>query len=274
MIASVVLAARRKPGWAAACWAVGFAIKPQPIVVVPVLVVLVLRRSGWRGLLKSGVVATAVVAAVISPWVLHGDASRIYDIYNTVFRSQQYSDRLSADAWNLWWFWDVSSHPLPHDAIFSGLAFLTFKGAGLALSLAAAALAAASTWRRPTLRGALIAAAYMAFAFYLLPTGTHERYLYPFLGLLLPVALLARRWLPLYAAVSVTFAANLLVVAPPIHDWMGRWVTSPFSLGVAAANVALFSAMTLALVYGALPGRWRRAFTARSKRPVSLPARP
>ncbi|MGD0115206.1 MAG: glycosyltransferase 87 family protein [Dehalococcoidia bacterium] len=274
MIASVVLAARGRPGWAAACWAVGFAIKPQPIVVVPVLVVLVLRRSGWRGLVKSAAVATGVFAIIISPWVLHGDASRIYDIYNTVFRSQQYSDRLSADAWNLWWFWDVGSHPLPHDAIFSGLAFITFKSASFALSLAAAVVAAAYTWRRPTLSGALIAAAYMAFAFYLLPTGTHERYLYPFLGLLLPVALLGRRWLPLYAAVSATFTANLLVVAPPIHDWMGRWVSSPFSLGVAAANVALFSAMTLALIYGALPWRWRSALAVRFKRQASLPARP
>lgn len=223
MVAAVVLAARERPGWAGASWGLGFAIKPQPIVIVPVLLVLVLRREGWRGTLRWAAGAAASFGAIILPWLLHGDGHSIYDVYQRVFTSAQYSDRLSAGAWNTWWFWVVGSHPLPGDKMFAGLGFLTYKRAGLGLSAMAIVVALAYTWRRPTLAGGLIAAAYMAFAFYMLPTSSHERYLYPFLGLLLPVAIARRRWLWLYVPASITFTANLLVVAPPVHSWAGRW---------------------------------------------------
>jgi hypothetical protein len=255
MIGAVVLAARRRPGWAGAVWVLGFMVKPQPIIIAPVLAVLVLRQTGWRGLARSAVAAVTVSAVVFSPWIIHGEGGRIYDAYR---HTDQYAGHFSAATWNLWWFWTVASHPVPHDAMFSGLAFVTFKRVSLVLSLIAVAIALVYTWRRPDLRGTLIACAYMAFAFYVLPTGTAERYLYPFLGLMLPVAIVQRRWLWLYVPASLTFTANVMVVAPPVHIWAGRWVSSPFSLVVSGANVALFVAFTAAMVYGILPRRWRR----------------
>jgi len=258
MLGAIVLAGRRRSGWAGAVWAIGFAIKPQPIVILPILLVLTFRTRGWRGLPRFAASAVLVLTVVFAAWVLHGDLAIILRAYRTAFRSDQYSDKLSQGAWNLWWFWQVSSHPLPHDAMFSSVWFLTYKRIGLALSLAAALLALSYAWRRPNLRGALIAGAYTAFAFYLLPTSTHERFLYPLLALLLPVAVVERRWFAIYAPVSATFALNLFFVAPPVHDWSGRWVESPFSLVVSGANVALFVAFTAVMVYGMLPRRWRR----------------
>src|SRR5205809_331186 len=72
---------------------------------------------------------------------------------------------------------------------------LSYQVFGLALFGLATVIGLGYCWRRPGIRGALIASAYLAFAFYMLPTSTHERYLYPFVALLLPVALLDRRWL-------------------------------------------------------------------------------
>jgi Gpi18-like mannosyltransferase len=247
MLVAMVLAARGSPGWGWAAWAAGFIVKPQPVFVLPVLVVLTFRRTGWRGLTWGVLCAALLIVAVLSPWILHGDLRHIFGLYNTSFSGEIYAQRLSNAAWNLWWFWDVLSHPLPGNAIFSFLPALTFKIAGLVLSAAAALLGAAYVWRRPNLIDALIAAAYMAFAFYMLPISTHERYLYPFLGLLLPVVIVRREWLWLYVPASVAFFLNLVVVAPPIHVWSGRWDYSLFSLAVATVNVALFAAFTVVL---------------------------
>jgi hypothetical protein len=119
---------------------------------------------------------------------------------------------------------------------------------GVVLAAAAGALATALVWQRPGLRIALVDAAYLAFAFYILPVSTHERYLYPFLALLLPVVVMERRWLWLYVPASVTLFLNMAVVAPPIRALSGRWVESPFSLAVAAVNVVMFAGFTVVML--------------------------
>ncbi len=259
MIGSVVLVSARRPGWGWALWGLGFLVKPQPFVILPILAVLTVNRSDWRGLGRGMACAAAVVALVLLPWVLHGDLSRIVDIYRIQFQSEQYADRLSQAAWNIWWFFDVGGHHLPGDSIVSFLPFLTFKLAGLTLSLGAALLAFIYVLRRPTLKDGLIASAFMAFALYMLPTGTHERYLYPFLGLLLPVAIVERKWLWLYVPASLTFFLNLLFVAPPVHAYSGRWDESPFSLLVASVNVCLFTGFAAVLARGI---DWRALISA------------
>jgi uncharacterized membrane protein len=260
MVASLALVWRGRTGAGWAAWALGFLIKPHALVILPILLVLTLDRWEWRRLGIAAAACMGVSAVILGPWVLHGDAGRIIDIYQLNFQGGLYASTLSAGAWNLWWFSQVHSAPAPGDPIFASLPFLTYKLAGLALSVGAAALATLYFIPRRNLERALIAGAYLAVAFYMLPASTHERYMYPFLGLLLPVAVTNRRWLWLYVPLSVTFFLNLFFVAPPIHDWSGRWHESPFSQLVAGCNVLLFAAFTGILVRTAIRG-WREGET-------------
>jgi Gpi18-like mannosyltransferase len=247
MLGAILLASRRRPALAGASLAFGFAVKPHPVIVAPMLTLALLRRGGIRAVVLAGAAAALVMAAVLLPWVLHGDLARILDVYGLLFTKNH--DRLSELAWNVWWIFDFAGDPRPGTAIFSSFPLLTYRVAGLALSGLAAALALAYAWSRPGLYGALVAAAYQAFAFHALPIAAHERYLYPFLALLLPVALLERRWLWLYIPVSATFFLNLVVVAPPVAELMDRWVYGEFGVAVAVANVALFAAFTAVLLF-------------------------
>ena len=104
------------------------------------------------------------------------------------------------------------------------------------------------------MRAMLIAAAYQAFAFYALPIASHERYLYPFIGLLLPVVFVDRRWLWLYAPISVTFFLNLFIVAPPVKSWADQWVYEDLGVITAAVHTAIFAAFSAVMVAGALDG--------------------
>jgi hypothetical protein len=243
MLLSLVLVANGAPmiGWGV--WTLGFLIKPHPIIVVPILLALTVRRWGWTALARGMLAVGAVVAIVLGPWLVHGDAANIATTYKALFDANY--ERLSALAWNFWWFRDVAAHPPPDSAVTAAVPFITYRAVGVALTAIAGALATMLVWRLPTLRSALVGAAYLAFAFYILPVSTHERYLYPFLALLLPVVVMERRWLWLYAPASVTLFLNMTVVAPPIRAFSGRWVESPFSLAIAAVNVVMFAGFTV-----------------------------
>ncbi|HYM14321.1 MAG TPA: hypothetical protein VEZ14_02045 [Dehalococcoidia bacterium] len=248
MLAAVVLAARGRPGWAWAAWAGGFLIKPQPVLVLPVLLVLTLRTSGWRGTARGTFAACGVAALLLGPWILHGDAYRVATAYRALMGSDY--GRLSVSAWNTWWFADRFSHAAPQDPV-AILPFVTYRALGMLLSLGAAALAAGYLWAETSLRRALIAGAYMAFAFYMLPVSIHERYLLPCIVLLLPVAMAERRWLWLYVPASCNLFLNMFVIAPSVASWSGRWVDAPFIWAVASLNVALFVIFTGAVASGA-----------------------
>lgn len=245
MLLSLVLVARGAPMMAWGVWTLGFLIKPHPIIVAPILLTLTLRLWGWKAVSRGMVAVAGVGAIVLGPWVVHGDAANIATTYKALFDANY--ERLSASAWNLWWFRDVAAHSSPDSAVTAAVPFVTYRAVGVALTAMSGALATLFVWRLPTLRSALVAAAYLAFAFYILPVSTHERYLYPFLALLLAVVVMERRWLWLYVPASTTLFLNMAVVAPPIRALSGRWVESPFSLAIAAINVAMFGVFTVVM---------------------------
>jgi len=247
MLLALFFAIRGRPKWAFGIWAAGFLIKPHPIIILPLLLYLTWRRDG-RALLPGFATAAGVALIALAPWLIHGDGTQIARIYRNLFDADY--QRLSAQAWNAWWFADLTLHPKPDQAVF---VFVSYRMLGLLLTISTGFLALLYLHARANLRGSLVAAAYLAFAFYLLPVSTHDRYLYPFFAFMLPVTVAERRWRLMYALASVAFLFNLTVVAPPVHAFSGRWTGSPFTMGMAALNCALFGVFTLEISRVALP---------------------
>ena len=265
MLAAIVLAFQGRIGLAGAAWTFGFLMKPQPIVILPLLLLIAFRRDGLRGVLGASLAGAAVGLVITGPWLLHGDLIRILKVYRLLFHDR--APLLSWSAWNLWRFWDATVAPAADDrAVF----FLTYRTIGFGMCSVAALIALGYAWIRSDLRGLLIAGAYLVFAFYILPVTTHERYLFPFLGLLLPVAMVERRWLWIYVPVSALFFFNLVAAAPPIKSWDGMHIHNPVFLAGAALNVLLF------LIYTAViaPTAWSALGDVRASlaRRVSVPA--
>ena len=192
-------------------WASRSSLNPSRLLpVLAVVVSTAIRVARTRATLRLIAMLLVMFVIVVSPWILHGDARRSTTCTTAYSRANNTPGACPSAAWNIWWFPEVRSHPLPGDPLLHAASWPTYKRAGLALSLAAMLLALAYTWRKPALRGTLVAAAYMVFAFYVLPTSSHERYRFPLLGLLLPVVVAKPRWLWLYLPISATFTVNLL----------------------------------------------------------------
>ncbi len=257
MLAAIVLAFRGNVALAGAVWALGFLVKPQPIIILPVLLLIAYRSGGPRSILSAGLAGAAVGLAVLGPWLVHGDLFHIIKVYRWDFHDV--GAPLSLAAWNLWRFWDATVTPAADD---KAVLFVTYRNVGLGLSGLAAIVALAYAWARPDLRGALIAAAYLVFAFYMFPVRTHERYLFPLLGLLLPVVVVERRWLWLYVPLSAMFFLNLVGTAPPIKSLDGAHIHNPVFLVASGINVLLFLAYTASLA----PRAWGVVDQARAWR--------
>jgi Gpi18-like mannosyltransferase len=269
-LGAFAFAASGRPVAACVMLAFGLLNKPQPIIFAPVVLVLIYRCSGVRGIAR-GVAAGLVFTLIpLLPWLAAGDADRLVEVYRKLFSNNGNVTALTQNAWNLWWFIPFETVPEAKDVMFSvGGLDVTYQRFSLLLSASAALVAAAYAWRYPTLRGGLLAAGYISIAFYVLPTSTHERYMYPMVALLAPLLLIDGRVRYIYAILSATLFVNMLLVAPPVESWMLRWDDALITHYIAGLNVIVFGVFTWLLVQDAM---WLPRSTADA--PAAAPAEP
>jgi Gpi18-like mannosyltransferase len=250
VLGAIAFAAARMPAAACAALAFGLLNKPQPIIFAPIVAVLIWRCSGASGLVRGAIAGAVVTVVPVLPWLISGDAHRLIEVYRKLFSNGGGNvTALTQNAWNLWWFIPFSKVPEAKDVMFSvGGTDVTYQRFSLALSALAALLAVTYVWRYPTLRAALIGAGYIAVAFYVIPTSTHERYMYPMIALLAPVVFVEARLRWIYAALGATLFVNMLLVAPPVRSWMLRWDDALITHYIAGLNVLLFVAFSWLLV--------------------------
>lgn len=274
-LGAIAFAARGQPVAASAMLAFGLLNKPQPVIFAPLVAVLIWRTAGPLGVTKAAAVGGALMLAPLLPWLAAGDASRIVHVYRKLFANGGGNvTALTQNAWNLWWFIPFEKVPQAKDALTSaGGVTLTYQRFSLILSAAAAVAALVYSWRFPTLRGGLIAASYIAVAFYVLPTSTHERYMYPMVALLAPVMLVDGRFRYLYAALSLTLFANMFLVAPPVASWSRRWDDATWTHYIAGANVLAFAIFSW-LLTSDLVSEWRGGGASAARPHASSDERP
>jgi dolichyl-phosphate-mannose-protein mannosyltransferase len=254
MAASVFALGRGRVGTAWAAWMLGFLIKPQPIVILPVLAAATLWKFGPRELGRGAAVAAIAGVAALLPFLVHGDGRTIGQIYRDY--SEQWPLDLSLGAWNGWSILDVRGDPHPSDALFHfGSIGVTYARLSIALSVAATIAVLAYVRHHLDLAGLLAASAAMVFTFFMLPTSTHDRYLYPMFALAAPLLVRMPRLTPVYALLAAGFFINLVGVNPPnggdAWQWQGTWI----ELAVASANLVIYVSMLGLLLWSSVPRR-------------------
>jgi hypothetical protein len=256
MLGAVAAIAAGNAGFGLFLWAVGFAIKPQPVFILPILVAFVWWQSRWKGLARGLLGVSAGLALMLGYWLAYGQWNEIRNVYQMLFKPEP---TLSLNAWNIWWFKVLHGDPNPaSSALAIGRLHLSYSVASILLFAVATLLSLIYLRRHLGLTGLLEASAFMAFAFFMLPVSSHERYVYPLLGLLAPVLLVKPRWLFLYIPISATFFTNLYVVAPIDEALSGRFVYSRLTEVVAALNVLMFGFLAARLAQASLrPARPR-----------------
>ena len=114
--------------------------------------------------------------------------------------------------------------------------------------------------------------AFLSFAFFMLTTQVHENWSFALFAPLAAAAALRPRYRALYAALSLTFLANLVLRDPPLRDLLGRGFDGTArTLGLlnAAAQCGLFALWIWRLRRAKSPHRpsnvWRSQLCLSSK---------
>lgn len=207
-------------GWAGALAALATLMKPQfGLVALPIAV---LAMVAWRATRSYAPMARALVGGALA-YLAVAVPLRL-DPISFVGRALSIaSDKpwTSANAPNLWGV--LIGYKVPDGQ------YVVFGGALLLLGIAAALL---PLRRRQNLATILAVGLFLVLAFYLLPTRIHERYLFPAMAILAPLA--ATSWRVLVAALFVTaaFATALLY---------GLVSTTSFSLPTVELETLLLS---------------------------------
>jgi hypothetical protein len=254
---ALVALLNHRPGWAGAALGAALGTKLLAVVALPAAAVWTWRRLGPRALAASTGAGALMLALLCVPYAAGGAAPRMVRAYT---EAVDYYPFRTAEAYNGWYLldrFDIAVRGLPareaRRDTRPALGPLTQRDVGLAALAAGLLFLMAALWRQATGYGLVLATAMSFFAFFMLPTQVHQRYLAPAAALLALGAVHSRRGLLLLAGLTLTATLNQGLdltravldhaaltrpgeLSPPVYRGVIRSAASLVALG----NVALF----------------------------------
>jgi hypothetical protein len=259
IVAAVIAALNDRPLWAGAAIGMGLATKLLAIVAVPVLALWVWRRHGVKVLLQAVAVGLLVMTLLALPYVVGGAAGPVAKAY---VGAVGYYPLRTIEAYNVWYLADrvdifLRGMPASRARLDTRrlVGSLTHQHLGLALFLACTTFLLSRLARQPTPHGLVLVATLQLYAFFMLPTQMHQRYVLPAAALATLLAGWSRRtaWLcggllavatlnqglDLWRAVLDHAAATDPAAVP--NPAAVRGTIRTLATGVALLNVGLFA---------------------------------
>ena len=248
LVLSLILALKKKPEAAAVIFAIALLTKPQGIALLPLVVLVIFMKVGPKRLLTSIGAFAATIIVLIAPFqtALSNPVSFLSNIYFGAYGTYHYTSINAFNIWGMFGMW------IPDD----GLNIL-----GWALFAAFVSLFLFVTYKRFKEEGeALVffSASMIFFAFFMLPTRIHERYLFPVLSVLALCFLLYKKSRILYVALTATVLANEAYILYWLNvsypNASPNLTGDPVVLVVSIINLVMFLYGTLLMV-GILRGQ-------------------
>ncbi len=239
-LASLVCCLYRRWFWMGAFAAAALLSKLQALAFFPVLAVAMEYRI--KPLVQAVAGGVITMGVVLLPFIFGGT---VMDVWNMYRHLPGFHPSLSSSAYNFWWtlFGDASGERQSSDIVFD--LYFTYRTIGLALWITSFGIV---LWflRRPLrafkqhavrLEALSLAAAGGTLSFFLFNVEMHERYLFPFLAIALPAAMLTKRMAWIYITTSTFFFLNLLGVLPTLATTRALYDEFPSFDGFVASGL-------------------------------------
>ncbi|OGL73242.1 hypothetical protein A3D72_04405 [Candidatus Uhrbacteria bacterium RIFCSPHIGHO2_02_FULL_57_19] len=199
---------KMRKAWAAQTLAVLFKI--QSILLLPLILIVHLRRGGPLATLRNGLVSAAAAVLVLAPFWARDPAG----IWRSLLWNVSRYPYVSANAMNIWWpaMLGPNGPRLDTEILFGNI---TYRMAGfLLLAAAVSGISLLALRLEMTAKNLFFLATLFSLAFFLFPTEIHERYLYPAVVFLIVAAAFDRRLIASAFFLSLSFLANLFYMSP------------------------------------------------------------
>lgn len=212
LLAAIFVWTQKHRDIAAVLLALSILVKFQAIVLFPLFAFLLIREP--RALLRFTIIGILTVLTVLIPFLQDNAITKILEVYTGSVGRYAH---LSTGAYNFWWslLGDNAWHVLSTDSPF-GLMSYSKWGFLLFGAMYAAILWTfeKALWEGKNIIAFYYCSALLAAAFFLFLPQMHERYLFPFVVLGMPIIFISRTTMYLYWAMVVAFTMNLMGILP------------------------------------------------------------
>lgn len=192
--------------------------KPQAVPAILVYFGFLLFKKGFKNFIGQAALFFALFLAVEGAFRVFGSIS----LFSLLLGSLGFYKNISLNAFNIWWLLHGS---LSWGIMDNGPQVLNFKNTGLILLAVFETPAIIYLFlKAKKLPEILLVVAYSYLVFFVFPTEIHERYLYPAVALLAIPAILNKRILIAYIALSVTHFLNVFAVLQSVYPQFGSFI--------------------------------------------------
>jgi Gpi18-like mannosyltransferase len=206
--------------------------KPQGIALAPLIAFLIYKKNGLKAMGLSVVAFAATIFVVILPFNWGGSPiSFLTNIYFVAYKGYAYT---SINAFNLWGL--ITGMWVP-DGFLNIVGWVLF-GAFVVFTL----YILNKRFKTSSEFIAVYAAFMLLFAFFMLPTRIHERYLFPAMSMMALMVPFVKKARPIYAVLTVTFFINVAYVLywlNKAYPYAPNLTGDPVVLAVSAVNLLM-----------------------------------
>ncbi len=241
MLLSIVtlLAGKYEIAWGLA--AIAVLVKPQGLMMLPVLGIWTMLETDFATWLKSGVALVAVAIIGIAPFQIGHEWNWILKLYTS---TAAYYHETSVNAFNL-----MALIGGLRQADSGTLAGVSYFALGMSLLVPLYAFVAWLLWQGRTPTRLMFASFIAIFGFFMVAPRMHERYLYPAIALAVPLALEAPEMLAVFAIITLTCLINLVYILHTLNTVVFLDSRDTLAMATSALNVV---ALGLSVYYGAM----------------------
>jgi len=214
LLASLAAWIFEKRDMAAVMLALSVLTKLQGIVLFPLFAFLIFDHKNPRALLRFTIVGILTFIVVCLPYAMGGVMEQVSDVY--IGSVGRYGN-ITIGAYNLWWAlmadsgWRIESSEKVFDLISYTKVGMVLFGAMYAFILL---LFRKKLQSLKNIDAFFYCSALLCAAFFLFLTQMHERYLFPFVAIGIPMIFLSRKIAAAYWAMVIAFTINLMGILP------------------------------------------------------------
>ncbi len=219
--------------------AIAVLVKPQGLMMLPVLGFWTMLETDFATWIKSGIALIAVAIIGIAPFQIGHEWNWIIKLYSS---TAAYYHETSVNAFNLMAL--LGGVRQADSTTFAGVPIFAL---GMSLLVPLYAFVAWILWRGRTPTRLLFASFIAIFGFFMVAPRMHERYLYPAIALAVPLALEAPEMLAVFVIITITCFINLAYILHTLNTVVFLDSRDGLAMATSALNVV---ALGLALYWG------------------------
>jgi Gpi18-like mannosyltransferase len=219
--------------------AIAVLVKPQGLMMLPVLGVWTMLETDFATWIRSGFALIAVAIIGIAPFQIGHEWNWIIKLYTS---TAAYYHETSVNAFNL-----MALLGGLRQADSNTLAGISYFALGMSLLVPLYAFVAWILWRGRTPTRLLFASFIAVFGFFMVAPRMHERYMYPAIALAVPLALEAPEMLAVFVILTITCFINLAYILHTLNTVVFLDSRDGLAMTTSALNVI---ALGLAVYWG------------------------